>query len=795
MQGNIKDENTTQSLEDASIALYKVADSVLAAGTVTKSGGIFEIRKVKPGSYYLVVRFVGYKNKIISNIDLSNEQKKDLGTILLYPFRDFINSVTVSAQSANALNKIDKQVYKANQFQSAKGGTAIDVLKNMPSIAVNGEGNITLRGSSGFLVLLNGKPVQADIEIVLNQLPANAIEKIELITTPSAKYDPDGKAGIINITTKKGMGDGLSLIVNTQGGLPAIHTYGNKNKPVRFGGDATMNYKKNKWEISAGINYLRNDVAGYREGDVNTTINNIRTSFPSNGERSFKRYNYSLRSSVTYTANNQNIFSAGVYYGRRFQERTADILYNNSKTDLTTSEVFDQSAYFNANLQTKEGNFSLGNFDYTHNFKNKSSLNVSLLYEYADLYGNVKNVNFNDAKTTDTLQYTYNTSTNPLHGYRASLNYIIKTKTGQLESGYQCRYDKQDGDFIYNTQIPGTDEFVIDPAFTSGVYTRNHIHAVYSQYSGKQNKIEYNAGLRYEYATRNLSFSKDPEVKKLNLSNLFPSASLLYNFADKWKLKTAYSRRVQRSRNNELNPYPEREHSETLEQGDPNLLPEFVHLAELGIIKEYKTGSLFVTAYYQQIKNPVNRVNSVFNDTILNRLYTNAGKARLWGMETGITIKPSKKLQLYVGANLYNYKITGSLFGGSVPVNNSKWTYSINSNASLHVTSTITTQFNINYISEKATAQGEDSYFISPNSSVKKTFAKGKFSAMLQWQNMDLGLLNTNRQRITTHGINFYSTTNYILETDVLMLNLSFNLNAVNKKSKLPSSEFGEKEF
>ena len=216
-------------LEDASIALYtEVADSVLAAGTVTKTGGIFEIRKVKPGSYYLVVRFVGYKNKIISNIDLNNEQKKDLGTILLYPFQDFIKSVTVSAQSPNTINRIDKQVYKADQFQSATGGTAIDVLKNMPSVAVNAEGDITMRGSAGFLVLLNGKPIQTDIEMILNQLPANAIEKIELITAPSAKYDPDGKAGIINITTKKGIDDGISLLVNVQGGLPALHTYGNK---------------------------------------------------------------------------------------------------------------------------------------------------------------------------------------------------------------------------------------------------------------------------------------------------------------------------------------------------------------------------------------------------------------------------------------------------------------------------------------------------------------------------------------------------------------------------------------
>ena len=341
-----------------------------------------------------------------------------------------------------------------------------------------------------------------------------------------------------------------------------------KNKPQRFWCRCHSKIiKKKKWEISAGISYLRNDAAGYREGDANTTINNVLSSFPSTGERSFERYNYSVRSAITFNADKQNIFSAGIYYGKRFQARTADILYSNSKTNLATGELFGQSTFFNANLQTKQGNFSLGNFDYTHKFKNNASLTASVLYEYADLYGNVKNVNFTSSKAIDTAQYTYNTNTNPLHGYRASLNYLVKTKAGQLESGYQFRYDEQDGDFIYNTQVPGTDYFVIDPAFTSGVYTRNNIHSLYSQYSGRQNKLEYNAGLRYEYATRNLSFSKDPEVKKLNLSNLFPSASLLYTFADKWKLKTAYSRRVQRSRNNELNPYPEREHSENIRAG------------------------------------------------------------------------------------------------------------------------------------------------------------------------------------------------------------------------------------
>jgi outer membrane receptor protein involved in Fe transport len=350
-------------------------------------------------------------------------------------------------------------------------------------------------------------------------------------------------------------------------------------------------------------------------------------------------------------------FSAGVYYGKRFQARTADLLYNNSRTDLRNGEQLEDFTYYNTNLQTKDGDFTLGNFDYTLTFKNKSALTFSALYEYADLSANVKNANLYYPKTTDTIQYTYNTSANPLHGLRVLVNYAIKTKTGQLESGYQYRFEKQDGDFIYQTQIPGTSEFIIDPDFTSSVYVRNYIHSFYSQYSGNKGKLEYNAGLRYEYATRNLCFSGDTAEHKLDLSNLFPSASILYSFKNKWKLKAAYSRRIQRTRNNELNPFPEREHSETLEQGDPTILPEYINLAELGVIKNYKSGSLFLTAYYQQVKNPINRVNKAYNDTILNRLYTNAGKARSWGMETGIAVSLAKKLQLYIGGNIYNYKI------------------------------------------------------------------------------------------------------------------------------------------
>jgi ferric enterobactin receptor len=257
----------------------------------------------------------------------------------------------------------------------------------------------------------------------------------------------------------------------------------------------------------------------------------------------------------------------------------------------------------------------------------------------------------------------------------------------------------------------------------------------------------------------------------------------------------AYSRRVQRSTNNELNPYPEREHSETLEQGDPSIKPEFIGIYELGLIKDFKKGNFYWTIYTQQIDNIVNRVNRVFNDTILYRIYTNAGKAQLWGSEAGLTLSPIKNIKVFVGGNLYYLTIQGSLFGNKEAVNSTGWVHSINTNISWQMAKTMSAQFNLSYLSARNTAQGEDSRFYLPNLSLKKTFMNNKLTTSMQWQNMALGNMKVNEQRITTFGSNFYTTTNYIQETNIFMLNLSYSFNQSDKKAKLPVSEFGEKEY
>ncbi len=793
ISGKVTDKPTGQGLAYCSVALFRSPDSTLAGGVLTNESGSYKFENIPAGKYYLQTQYIGYTKSVLPLPDLIPGQTQiNLETIAMNPDPRTLRELNVKGERQTLEHKIDRQVYRADRFLGSQGGTAIDVLKNTPSVTVNSEGNIGLRGSSGFLVLINGKPVQTDPATILNQIPANTIENIEVITSPSASFDPDGKAGIINITTRTAVAGSRSFSVNVQGGLPPVYRYNNLNNPLRHGADATFNVRSDKWDFNLSGNYLRNDIAGRRVGDVNTTINNVFTSFPSSGERSFIRYNYTLRSAVSYSPNSKNTFSAGIYTGYRSQSRRADILYNNTKTDLTTRAVIGRINYFNSNIARKSAGITLGNLDYTHTFTNKSLLTVSGLFEKANLNGLTTNNNLAEPGRQAILQSSRNPSENPLTAYRVKGDYTTTLWNGKLETGYQYRNQVQKGNFQYLDLEGGS--FVIIPAFSSTTKVSNHIHSVYGQYGAKAGKLEYTGGLRYEYAQR--AFTAGNEVtRELNLSNLFPTLNLQYLVSKSLRFKAGYSKRVQRSTNNELNPFPEREHSETLESGDPDILPEFIDLTELGAIKEFEKGSIFATLYNQRIKNVVNRVNSVYNDTILNRIYTNAGLATSWGLEAGTTLNFAKWWQFYAGGNLYHYKIKGSLFDRDVLVNTASWIYSINANTTFKLSETLQLQASLNYLSKRVTAQGEDSRFVIPSLSARKTFMKGKLAATLQWQNIDLGLLGSNQQRITTFGKDFFTTTNYIQETDIFLLNLSYNLNQTSKKSKLPASEFGDKEF
>ncbi|GLR17581.1 TonB-dependent receptor domain-containing protein [Portibacter lacus] len=801
ISGVIIDEKAIP-LEYGTATLYMTSDSSLVTGVITDASGTFVISDLKNENYYLEVSFIGYNSVRISDILITKQNSSvDLGEIGL-SLGTKLDEVVIQADRAAVVNKIDRQVYETKNFQNSQGGSATDVLKNLPSVTIDGQGEINVRGSSGFVVLLNGKPIQGSAEALMSQFPANAIERIELITAPSAKYDPEGKAGIINIITKKGIAEGAFAQVNVKGGLPSIETYGNEKVHQRYGIDGTYNLRKEKYNISLGGSYQRNDKGGRREGDVYTIINDTLTQFPSSGERSFDEVNYSGRFTLDLTPDPKNSYSLGLYAGKRSKDRLADITYydNHKVTPAVNGERISTFQYYNHNLRKRKGDFALGSFDYNHAFDNQSNLSASVLYEYTLLGGPTVNQNLGEPNHDILYQDEYNTNDNPLNGLRFSVDYRLQPFSfGRIETGYQYRSLLHKGDFVYQRRTDYNDDFELIPAFSSEVDLERIIHSGYVQLTGGKDNIEYAAGIRAEAVARTFDLRDKANTIDTTYLNdylkFFPSASIQYTFENNTKLKLSYSKRVERTTTFKMNPFPEREHSETLEQGDPTLQPEFIDLVELGVSRSFDGGnSIFATAYFRDVKNVVNRVNTIYNDTILNRIYSNVGDARSFGLEVGAQIKPTKQWSNFIGFNVYNYSIQGA-YDNEV-IDQVSTIYSINANASYDFWKTASAQFTFNYLSARNTAQGEDSRFYSPNLSLRKTFLNNRLTALLQWQNIDMGLLSTNEQRITTSRAgSFYTTTNYIYEVDMIVLNLSYTFKNGKNKSRFIDSEFGKREF
>lgn len=710
-----------------------------------------------------------------------------------------IETVVVTTSVSKMKNDLEKTTFDTKFYANAIGGNGIDVLKNLPSVSIDAQGSVLYRGTSGFALQVNGKTLQIDPVTYLQQIPANSIEKIEIITTPSAKYDSEGKSGIINVITKKSKQDYSLFQANSKIGAPSIEDYDNKNKALRYGGDVVYSFQKKKWDFSIGANYYRNDMTGRREGDVNTIIGTKQTFFPSSGERSFKETNYAGRLNVGYAIDSTQHISLGMFMGKQTKERVADIVYyNNYAINTITNSTLYTTQYYNENLLIRKGDFAIGSVDYVKKFSNNSKFSILGLYEHTLLGGPISNKNLGFPITSIVYQEEYNTNTNPLNGYRFQTDYVFKPFLfGTIEAGYQFKYLDHRGDFYYQRKNNTTGLFELIPEFSSEVNLFRYSNSFYTMVSHKKNNWQYSFGLRLEILDRDFELKdKAGTINKeyeYEYTKLFPSASVHYQFENSNKLKLGYSKRVEHTTTFKMNPFPEREHSETLEQGDAELLPEFIDLVELNYNAKLGKQRVFVTGYFKHIENLINRVNTVYNDTILNRIYSNVGNAKTLGVEFGTDAKWNK-FSLFSSANIYHNKING--YFRNEKINTANFQYSLNINANYQIAKTWSTQFNLNYLSERITAQGEDSAFYLPSLMVKKMFFNNTITATLQWQNMDMGLLKSNEQRITTYKPgSFYTTTNYIHEVDMIVLNINYTFNPKSKKTKFVESEFGKQEF
>jgi len=782
-RGQVTDSKSRQPVPFATVSLWR-ADSVLLTGTTTDEAGAFTLVGTNQTPAYVQVQLLGYQTARQSLAVPAGQSVISLPQIGLTPNEVVLKEVVVRGQQATQTVGLDKQTFSTKQFQNTAGGTGLDLLKRLPAITVNTEGALNLRGSENVLVLINGKPTTRTAADVLAQLAANQIEQVEISTSPSARYDSDGKAGIINIITKQDVGQGWGLTLNgLVGGA----------EPPRYGADATLTYTAKRWSTYVAGDYRRYDIDGYRVGVVRTLHQDTLTYLPSAGVRNWQDWQYGFRAGATLTPNTRSVLNLGYYGGYKRTDRIANLHYVDYVRSSPPLNLYGMTSgeplrrFYNQNLFSRTGSFQTLNADYTRNFMDKSKLTLLGLYEYSVLGGPLRNSDQVEGTELVTLKERSD-ERSPLTAWRAQLDWTKPLSGGQrLEAGYQWRRVDYQGDFHFERLNLATGQWATDPAFADQLRLTQQVHGGYVQWARDGKRVSYQTGLRLETTDRSLSHQAGTEPYTYKAVNLFPSAQALWKLSATQTLRVGYNRRMDRPMAKALSPFRNHRHAEAIELGDPSLRPELSDVVEAAYSQSWQRLALSVTAYLNRTQDRVFRVNAPYSRITLLRVYTNAGQATSVGSEFSLDYKPLPWWRFYASGNLYRLSIVGSYLG--LPVDQQSVNYNLNANTTLELGKKLRFQYDISYVSRTVTAQGVDSDLLLSNAGLKYTL--GNTTAGLQLTNV----FNTNAQTLTTQGPTFYSATEYRKYDRVLQLTVGLRLNDTNKKLKTAKTDYGEKDF
>jgi hypothetical protein len=705
------------------------------------------------------------------------------------------------------------------------------LLSKLPSVSVDPDGAVSVRGTTDFIVYLNGKPTQIDPATLLGQISVSQIENVEVISVPTARYDSQGKGGIININTKRTGIDGLSVSLN---GLVGGGPWNNVTDPYsgfklndnRYGGGANVVYFKDKLTVSGGLNFNHRNVNGSRFGDARIRVDNgVYRHMVADGERPEWYGNLSANVNADYRLSKNTTLSGGYFYGNRREGRSAYYIYDIFYADINHVTVpgvpRKETWIYNPNSDDRTGQFQNFNLDYSHSFSKTKELKISALYEHSGLERDLNNQNYHFNHTPRTigpklLEYRQADNT-PLNGFRLSVDYTTSFENGsKLGLGFQPQLLGVNGKFTYDTLDVKSGNFYPYTDLQNGIDLNRGIYAAYADYSGNIKKIKYIAGLRLEYADQTLNldnadyFSLFEGEKKSSYHDqrfdFFPNLHLEWEVSANDKLTLAGSRRISRPPAKNMAPFLYRRHLEVYEVGDPNLLPEYLLSTELSYERKIKKHTLSLTGFYRGVDNAIFRVNTVTNENpdvyaivkedVLIRSYTNAGNSRSLGAELNANLDAGKVGKFFIGGSLYHYTVKGDIFG--YKVDNQSLNWSLKSNANLNLTKELKLALDFNLKSATVTAQGQNDLFYLMNGSLSYTPAKLKgwdFSLRV------LDLLSSNVEGLDTQAFNakgqeiFYQETTYYRKGGIVELGVTYSFNKKGKCSAKTDSTFGKEQF
>lgn len=666
--GKVLDETTNQALPYVSIVVKDAANTSVTGG-ITDDKGLFSIKQIPEGENTIEIQYIGYKTESRKIIISKSNSKIDLGTILLKEEASELDEVLIIAETSTVTQKIDRKVINVGKDLTSAGTTASELLNHIQSVSVDSQtGNVSLRGNENVRVLVDGKPTNIDAAQLLKQIPSTSIKSVELITNPSAKYNPEGMSGIINIVLHKSANLGFNGSLNT--GL----TYGEN---ARFNGSLDMNLKTGKVNFFA--NYGLNDGKNANDGIIyrfdNNSIQNF--LFLSNST------SHLLKIGADIYLNDKNTFS---FY--TIQNKSDDIF--NGNTLVTFNNVLDSDSPMlvesTSDSQTYNFNYTIDfdkkghNLELEANFSNSDEPEIASYNEFVRPFDLTRNYNDeveNDRSTTLlNLDYTNPISENKKLelGLEVRLN---DTKNNNVTNQHDFVYDNNgnlipDGNGWYETAPKGNSSFS---------YDRN-IYSAYVNYNQKFDKLSVQIGARLEQYEVNGLFTTDTEtaIYKDEIFTVYPSAFFTYNPSDKNQFQLSYSRRVDRPSIGQVNPIREWSTPLITSVGNPDLKPQFTNSFELNYTHNYEKGSFTFGTFYRRVNDNITRILNIdpLDEDKVELSYSNTESNNRYGVELSSNHKLANWWRVNASFDLYTQKESGIANGKQLEVTNNSLNLRVN---------------------------------------------------------------------------------------------------------------------
>ncbi len=762
LTGKIVDEVSKEPLEYATVSLYTAKDSTLVTGGTTDKNGKFSL-SAKAGSYYAQLEFISFQTKTIGDITLSGSKLRvNLGVVELGAGAENLTEVEIRAEKSSTQIMLDKKVFNVGQDLVNQGGTASDILDNVPSVTVDIEGTVSLRGNENVRILVDGKPsglVGIGNTSGLKQIPSNMIDRVEVITNPSARYEAEGTVGIINIILKKDKRKGLNGSFNVSAGYNGlfITPLANSDKvPFSVGTAINLNYRRKDFNffINAGIDKRTSPGGGTTHQEfyrADTFITDYTRQFMRDG------LGLNVRLGADYYITDKDIITASFLYRPSDDNNYGEVSYDDQI--LSNGRFSPIGITLRSDSESeKESNYQ-GALTYRKTFEEKGR-KFTADFRFQD-NGEVENSLINEffgAEEIPAITSTPQLAQRSINdegeqSYQLQLDYTHPfKKNGKFEIGYRGSLRTVENAFSVSEDNVGNGEFVIIESVSDNFIYDENIQAVYTSIGDKINKFSYQLGMRYEYADiQTTSVKLDSVNSRTYNSPFFPSVFLSYDLPNKNAVQLSYSRRVRRPRFRELNPFFSFTDARNRYGGNPNLNPQFTHALELSHLKYFEKGTMTSAVYYRLTNESVERLRRVEiqdGDTITIIQPLNLDNSYDYGLEFTFNAEPTKWLRLNGSFNFFRSILpeTVSPFDFNDTLSNDAFGWFANVTSRFTVNKSTNIQLRFNYQSPRLSIQGSRKAIYFFDIAVSKDVLKGKGTLTLNMNDV----FNTRRWRYET---------------------------------------------